>query len=228
MIFGALYGFGNVVLYYVLHRAGAPEFYDKLLPVPILNLMIQLIDRAAGSGLLRRVDTSEFARSLAGRRRNLAYIALWTIVFALTSGAQGIGDKHPGQFVPFWERACQEGRPNACSYLTVLHTNFCRQGAGWSCNELGILEAERERDRIAALASFERACDLGFMPACRNMNRTITGSGSAETAPPTVQDYPIILRGSKAPIRNLTPPALYALACDQGWPHTCEQSPQRE
>src|SRR5207247_2152837 len=48
MIFGSLYGLGNVALYYVLHSAGVPEFYDKLLPVPILNVMIQLIDRAAG------------------------------------------------------------------------------------------------------------------------------------------------------------------------------------
>jgi len=223
MIFGALYGLGNVAVYHVLHSAGAPEFYDKLLPVPILNVMIKLIDRAAGSQLLRRFDPSGFGRSLVGRRRNLAYIALWTIVFAMTSGAQGVGDKHPGQFVPFWQRACREDRPHACPYLAVLHANFCRQGSGWACNELGILQAERELDRIAAEGWFERGCDLGFMPACRNMNRIITGSATAETASPTLQDYPIILRGSKAPISNLTPSALHAVACSQGWPDTCDQ-----
>src|SRR5947199_10607949 len=58
MIFGALYGLGNVAVYHVLHSAGAPELYDKLLPVPILNVMIQLIARAAGSQLLRRVEHS--------------------------------------------------------------------------------------------------------------------------------------------------------------------------
>jgi len=223
MIFGALYGLGNVTLYYVLHSAGAPEFYDKLLPVPILNVMIQLIDRVARSQPLRRFDPSGFGRSLVGRRRNLAYIALWTIVFAMTSAAQGVGDNHPGQFVPFWQRACREGRPQACPYLAGLHSNFCRQGSGWACNELGILQAERELDRIAAVASFERACDVGFMPACRNIDRIITGSATAETASPTLQDYPIILRGSKAPITNLTPSALYALACGQGWPDTCDE-----
>ncbi len=223
MIFGALYGLGNVAVYHVLHSAGAPEFYDKLLPVPILNVMIQLIDRAAGSQLLRRFDPSGFGPSLVGRRRNLAYIALWTIVFAMTSAAQGVGDKHPGQFVPFWQRACREDRPHACPYLSVLHANFCRQGSGWACNELGILQAERELDRIAAEGWFERGCDLGFMPACRNMNRIITGSATAETASPTLQDYPIILRGSKAPISNLTPSALHAVACSQGWPDTCDQ-----
>ena len=224
MIFGALYGFGNVVLYYVLQRAGAPEFYDKLLPVPILNVTIQLIDRVAGSELLRRFDPSGFGRSLVGRRRNLAYLVLWTIVFAMTSAAQGVGDKHPGQFVRFWLRACQEGRPQACAYLKVLYSNFCRQESGWACNELGIFQAERDQDRTAAVASFERACDLGSLPACRNINRTITGSATAETASPALQDYPIILRGSKGPISNLPPPALYTLACSQGWPETCEQT----
>ncbi len=228
IIFGALYGLGNVVLYYGLHSAGAPEFYDKLLPVPILNMMIQLIDRAAGSKLLHAFDPAGVARSLAGRRRNLAYIALWAIVFAMASAAQGIGDKHPGQFVPFWQQACREDRPHACAYLMVLHTNFCRQGSGWACNELGILEAERERDRTAAVASFERACDLGFTPACRNMERTNTGNAAPETAPPTVQDYPIVLRGSKAPIATLTPSALYTMACNQGWPETCERKLQSE
>jgi hypothetical protein len=224
MMFGALYGLGNVAFYYVLHRAGAPEFYDKLLPVPILNVMIQLIDRASGSALLRRFDPSGFGRSVVGHRRNLAYIALWTIVFAITSAAQGVGDKHPGQYVRFWQQACRGDRPGACPYLAGLHTNFCRQGSGWACNELGILQAERELDRTAAVVSFERACELGFMPACRNMNRITTGGTSAETAPPTLEDYPIILRGSKAPLSNLTPPALYARACSQGWPDTCGQA----
>src|SRR5437762_1007989 len=123
MIFGALYGLGNVALYAALQRAGAPEFYDKLLPVPILNVMIQLIDRAAGSGLLRWFDPSRFGRSLVGRRRHLAYITVWATVFVLMSAVQGVGDRHPGQFVPFWEKACSVDRPYACSYLAGMHAN---------------------------------------------------------------------------------------------------------
>ena len=127
MIFGALYGLGNVAIYQALQSAGAPEFYDKLLPVPILNVMIQLIDRAAGSELLRRFDPSGFGRSLVGRQRHLAYITIWTVAFAMMSAVQGVGDKHAGQFVPFWQQACREDRPYACVYLTGLYTNFCRR-----------------------------------------------------------------------------------------------------
>jgi hypothetical protein len=223
MIFGALYGLGNIAIYQALHNAGAPEFYDKLLPVPILNIMIQLIDRAAGSKLLRWFDPSRFGRALVGRRRNLAYITMWAIVFVIMSAAQGVGDKHPGQFVRFWQGACREDRPNACAYLAVLHANSCRQGSGWACNELGILQEERKLDRTRDAAWFERGCDLGFTPACRNIDRMTIGSATAEAASPTLLDYPIILRGSKAPISNLTPSALYALACSQGWPETCDQ-----
>src|SRR5262245_62599939 len=53
MMFGALYGLGNVALYGVLQSAGVPEFYDKLLHVPILHVMIPLIDRSVGSELVR-------------------------------------------------------------------------------------------------------------------------------------------------------------------------------
>jgi len=224
MVFGALYGLGNVALYRALQSAGAPEFYDKLLPVPILNVMIQLIDRAAGSEMLRWFNPSRFGRSLVGRQRNLAYITLWTTVFAMMSAVQGVGDKHPGQFVPFWQQSCQNDRPYACQYLAGMHANFCRQGSGWACNELGILQAGREPDRLDAVAWIERGCELGFLPACGNVNRLITGSGTAQTASPTLQDYPIILRGSKSPITDRTPSALYALACSQGWPDTCGQT----
>ena len=168
---------------------------------------------------VRRFDPSRFGRSLVGRRRNLAYIALWAIVFATMSAVQGVGDKHPGQFVPFWQDACKQQRAHACPYLTGMLENFCRQDSGWACNELGVFESER--DRIAAMAWFERACDLQFAPACNNARRLLTGSGAAETAPPALLDYPIILRGSKAPITGRTPSELYALACSEGWPDTC-------
>jgi hypothetical protein len=191
MIFGALYGIGNVALYQLLHSIGTPEFYDKLLPVPILNVMIQLIDRAARSGRLRWLDPSTIGRSLVGRRRNLAYMAVWAMVFAAMTAAGGVGDKHPGQFVPFWQQACRADRPNACAYLAILYTNFCSQGSDWGCNELGSLQGGGKAARATAVTA------------------------------PTLEDYPIILRGSKAPITDRTPTALYALACTQGWPDTC-------
>jgi hypothetical protein len=200
VIFGAFYGLGNVALYGLLHNTGTPEFYDKLLPVPILNVSIQLIDRIARSEQFQWLDPSRIARSLAGRRRNLAYMAVWALVFATMSAMQGVGDKHPGQFVPFWQQACRENRSNACSYLAVMESNFCEQGSGWSCNELGILQTKLRGGASERETAFERGCELGFQSSCENLHRVLTSSAELQSAAPELNDYPIILRGSKGPL----------------------------
>lgn len=81
ILFGMLYGLSIIVVFSLLTYVGTPAFYDKLLAVPILNLMIQGIDRAARSSGLKRFDPSRLGRSLMPRRRNLAYITLWAVFF---------------------------------------------------------------------------------------------------------------------------------------------------
>ena len=83
IMFGVLYGLSVIALFALLDRAAAPTFYDKLLAVPILNLMIQGIDWVARSTPLSRLDPAALGRSLTPRRRNLAYMSVWAIVFGL-------------------------------------------------------------------------------------------------------------------------------------------------
>src|SRR6266545_4719497 len=97
VIFGMLYGLSTVALYQLLGNAGLPAFYDKLLQVPILNLSIKLIDRVAGSRALHAFNPGALGRALSPRRRHLAYMSVWAIVFAAMSAGQGVGDSHPGQ-----------------------------------------------------------------------------------------------------------------------------------
>jgi hypothetical protein len=105
----------------------------------------------------------------------------------------------------------------------------CNRGSGWACNEAGLLhialsrsgEDSRRLDPAGAAEPLDRGCELGFAAACRNL-ATLTGGGALINAPPTLKDYPIILRGSKGEIRERTPPELYALACQEGWQGTCE------
>ncbi len=145
---------------------------------------------------------------------------------------QGVGDDHPGQWVPFWRQACQDGRAYACPYLADLELGFCSQGSGWACNEAGLMhialsrsgEDLRRLDPEGAADPLKRGCELGFPTACRNLN-TLTGeAGNFASAPPTLEDYPIILRGSKGELRERDPAALYALACREGWPDTCNRT----
>jgi Flp pilus assembly protein TadD len=81
VIFGVLYGSSVLLVAAVLTGMGLPAFYDKLLPVPILNLTIQGIDRIVRSGFLKRFDPSVFAKGLAPRLRNVSYMALWAATF---------------------------------------------------------------------------------------------------------------------------------------------------
>jgi hypothetical protein len=228
VIFGVLYGLSSVALYGLLSAAGVPSFYDKLLQVPLLNLSVRLLDRVARWRPLAVVDPARLGPWLAPRQRHLAYMSVWMVAFAVMSAAQGVGDRHRGQWLPFWQAACSDGQPRACSYLANLESIFCSAGSGWACNEAAILRDERtpsapgrlssDVDRLAAF--FERGCKLGFVAACRNAGRVSSDTRTFERAPPTLGDYPIVLRGSKGPITDRTPSALMARACEQGWP-TC-------
>jgi hypothetical protein len=234
LIFGAIYGLSTVVLYYLLGWAGLPTFYDKLLQVPLLNLSIKSIDRAARSNVLRRFDPAALGRSLNPLQRNLAYVSVWVVVFSVMSAAQGVGDHHPGQWLPFWQKACTESRRGACQFLAARLSAHCEGGSGWACNEAGVLRLrlsepneDAEKPAMAdAMESLERGCAFGFKPACQNVLKMLNGNGPPETAPPTLQDYPIILRGSKQAVSDRNPSALYALACQQGWSDACRRGTQ--
>ena len=224
IIFGVLYGVGNVVLYSLLGRAGVPTFYDKLLPVPLMNMSIKFIDRIAQSSL-KTFDPARIGRSLAPRQRNLAYMAVWTAAFVAMSSVDGVGDSHPGHRVPFWEQACQQDKRDGCATLAVIVDTYCQDGSGWACNELGVLRSDgRLRDAAQAAGDhFTRACALGFPAGCQNSVMLRFGAGMPRRAPPQLRDYPIVLRAGKGPISERTPVELFAKACDQGWMEGCER-----
>jgi hypothetical protein len=217
LLFGVLYGLSTVFLYDLLLSWNTPGFYDKLLQVPLLNLSVKLLDGLAASPLLRAVDPSAWARDWAPRRRHLAYMSVWALVFAGMSASGYLTDKHPGQWTPFWEQACAAERRDACLNLYFLHDGYCADGSAWSCNEIGILLAERYDNRAVAAAAFNRACTLRFAAACDNA-AAIGSAGPLRHDIPTAADYRFVLRGSKGSIEDLEASELYARACDLGWP----------
>jgi len=220
ILFGILYALSVITLYAVLGRLGLPTFYDKLMAVPILNLTIKIID-AAAQGPLRRLDPSALARSLVGRRRHLAYIAIWSVVFVTISAAEGVGDVHRGQHITFWMQACRDGRPTACRQAALLASFYCTAGSGWACNEYGVLLQPARRPDVAG-RSFQRACDLGFSAGCDN--RDPARAERPIQAPPHLEDYRIVARGRKGPMPDLTPLALYRRACAHGFSDACERA----
>jgi hypothetical protein len=232
IIFGVLYGLSTVALYQLLGGAGLPTFYDKLLQVPVLNLSVKGIDQLARSRFLSAISPERIGAALAPRQRHLAFMAIWAAIFIGMSAAQGVGDYHPGQWLPFWRQACYEERPYACPYLADLQVSYCRRGSGWSCNEAGLLhvalsqsgEDRRRMDPQGAAEYFSRGCDLGIAAACGNTITLSRHEGEFTAARPGLDDFPIILRGSKGEIHERDPVKLYGLACRQGWKGACEST----
>lgn len=220
IVFGVLYGLGNIALYALLGAVGVPRFYDKLLPVPIMNLMVRFIDRTAPR-VFAAVDPGRVMTALKGRRRHLAYITVWAIVFASMNAVEAVGDNHPGHRVPFWLTACEAERPGACSTLGTILARYCSDGSAWACNERGALRAAGRIDgRELAAADFQRACAMGFAPGCENVGAQASGK-PPRGATPRLADYPIILRTGKGDLPDKAPRELYARACDQGWVTGC-------
>lgn len=232
IIFGVLYGSSSVVLYHWLGVLGVPTFYDKLLQVPLLNVSIQAIDRAVRSPGLAWLDPGTRGLHLSPTQRHVRYIAVWAATFAVLSAVQGVGDRHRGQWVPFWQQACDAGRPRACAYLAGLESLFCDAGSGWACNERGLAHAtaapsrgpEAPLDPVDIADLFARGCAQGFDAACENHAAFLADGEGLVSAPPQLDDYPIVLRGSKAPLVGWGAEALRDRACEQGWPADCPRT----
>jgi hypothetical protein len=74
------------VAFIILKAYGVPEFYDKLLVVPILNLLTPALDRLAGLGVAGKFVNWE--TMIGPRKMNLGFMGCWVAVFVvmLTTG----------------------------------------------------------------------------------------------------------------------------------------------
>jgi hypothetical protein len=218
IFYGAFYGLTTMGLYQGLGMLGLPTFYDKLLQVPVMNLLVPSIDRIFPVG---------------ERQHKMAYMTGWAVAFAALYATQGVGDQHPGQWLPFWRQACDDQRAYACSYLADVEVDYCNRGSAWACNEAGLLhvslsrsgEDQRRADPGEAAPLFERSCRLDVAVGCENLRVLTSNQGDFVAVQPTLADFPIILQGSKGPLPDVTPTTLTALACRQGWTGACPATP---
>jgi hypothetical protein len=170
VIFGGLYGLANFVLYIVFQRAGVPEFYDKLLPVPVLNVSVQLFDRFARSGWLGRLSSWE-AR-FQPKKSNLVYMSAWSAVFLVLLTSGSVDAPHPGASIDFWKKAYAEGRYDSGTRLYKLLESQADQGSAPAQSDLGTLYLEGKavkEDHAAAAHWFAVSCQGGDLEGCANL-----------------------------------------------------------
>jgi hypothetical protein len=170
IMFGSLYGVGSFVLYGILTDLGAPEFYDKLLTVPLLNLSVQAIDRLSKVGWIGKFNRWE--ASFHPRKLNLVHMGCWVALFAVMLGSGYVEAPHAGGSIAFWRKAYEEGKPRAGEKLLRLLKSQTEKGSGEASNQLGLAYLEGKlvgHDLGAATHCFARACELGHDGGCANL-----------------------------------------------------------
>ena len=226
ILYGMLYGLGVFVAFGLLEAAGERTFYDKLLPVPLLNLSVRALDRFASRPAMARLDPGRWLARIPQRGKHLVYMAVWALAFFGIRAVHGVGDVHPAHRLPFWQQACKEDRRHACRTVVNLEVTACGRGSGWACNELGILVAERAAggrselaERFPPQVSFRHACRLDFEAGCLNA-AIAPGTATLVHRPPSLGDYELLLEAKALP-RDPTPADLLEGACEQGWTDGC-------
>jgi len=178
VLFGVAYGAGVFGLYWWFDLLSIPTFYDKLLPVPVLNLCVPLIDKACRA-LEQKLPRFDLAgRSWSPRAANVAHMSVWIALCAVMFGTRFLNAEHPGSRVAFWEQACDEGRYNSCRVLTNVLTLSCSARDGHSCLTLAArLEKQPGTDHTDALQRFGDACELGEREGCSQLAAHVAGGG---------------------------------------------------
>jgi TPR repeat protein len=168
VMFGMLYGLSVVVLYALLEHSGTPSFYDKLLAVPILNLMIQGIDRAARSEAIKRFDPTVLVARLAPRRRSLAYMSVWVVVFTIIQSLTSTDQEFARQNMLAHSLLSQGQIEGAISQFRVT----AERGNAEAQSNLGVMYASGKgvgQDDAEAVRWYRRSAEQGYDPAQFNL-----------------------------------------------------------
>jgi TPR repeat protein len=187
ILFGVLYGLAVITLFGLLERTGIPTHYDKLLAVPILNLLIQGIDAGVRSTALSHFDPTKLGGKLTPRRRNFAYVLIWTVIFvamqfqtktdvALARGVSLMSQNQIEDTISHY-RALTRSDPDRAEFHNELGYVLLRAGRASEAlqplqralelnpnvaqthNSLGVAHAQANRWDQAALA-FQRSIEL--------------------------------------------------------------------
>lgn len=169
-IFGSSYGVLVFLLYGLLGHWDTPQFYDKLLCVPLLNLSVPWIDALGRSKRLNQWNP--WPKNWSSGKVNAFYMGLWSCLFFWMVATDFVGHAHQGTSVDFWRQACEEGKPSACEKLLRTLSFYAEQGSPDAANELGVYLVSGELGRVdpeSASELFALACSGGLQEGCYNL-----------------------------------------------------------
>lgn len=233
VLFGVMYGATVFITYGALSWFGAPEFYDKLLSVPLLNLSVQALDRFT-EALAARLRSLAQPWSWSPRQANFAAMAVWISLFAtmMATGFFKKGKDFPGGSPEFWHHACDNRRWNACKTWVRVLGDTCQDGSAIGCYTAGELLNEGRvvpRNATVAGVSLGRACDLGVPQACESLIAFARGDGKDVFQQACDQDDgascfilgSLYSSGLGVPQDGARAFTLFQRSCDSGWWRGC-------
>lgn len=180
-IFGAMYGAGVFGMYRLLTLIGAPEFYDKLLCVPLLNLCVRQLDRLSAF-ICEKLSSIGWRTFLLPRPANFAWMGVWIAFFAfmVSTGFLAKGKGHPGGNPEHWRQACLAGNHRSCETWVRTLNIGCQDGSGRDCSTLATVFNEGRfvnRNDVMAGLAWARACDFGVSTECAKLIEFVRADG---------------------------------------------------
>lgn len=159
-VFGILYGLAVFPLYWGLLAIQTPSFYDKLIQVPVLNLLVPWVERFG-----RHIRWPGWKFDPA--KTNLIHIGIWAVLFFAVMRTPL--KQHPGNHPGYWEGRCGPADTRACENMVLLYDGACRRGVGEACILLAghFMEGKKvpvNEPRAAFL--YEQGCKAGVAGAC--------------------------------------------------------------
>jgi hypothetical protein len=154
IVFGGLYGAAVIALYAILGSFGAPQFYDKLLCVPLLNLMVRGLDRGS-EAFAARFHPLNLLQRFGWRPLNFLHMAIWAGLFG-TMTASGFLGRGPALKVE------------------------CEGNNAQSCLAYGRMMTEGKGVPLAPVRGGEalgRSCDLGLADGCQALGEFVSRGG---------------------------------------------------
>jgi hypothetical protein len=181
IVFGCMYGAGVFGMYRLLAFIGAPEFYDKLLCVPFLNLTVRALDHASDV-LAVRFRSLVRVPAWSMRQANFAWMAVWVLLFVTMEGTGFLakGRDHPGGDPEHWHQACLQGNGKACeTWVRTLNVD-CQDNSSAACLTMGQVLNEGQlitRNAASAGVALGHGCDLGASEACTKLIEFVQSDG---------------------------------------------------
>lgn len=167
ILFGMLYGACVMPIYLGLLVVGQPAYFDKLLQVPLCNLLVPLFERWGDKIHLRFKGILRALPTVLTKNPRKSIISIWGLCF-LSLRPELVS--HPGLDSKTWEVQCRRGELKACKNLWYSLEKGCGLGRNEHCLEWARRLSNPEalnRDIDQAVSIVNASCKRGHEASCQ-------------------------------------------------------------